>query len=307
VPLLPSLRDTFESVIEFLRIDPAIAVRKLIAVVLIWVAAWLAKRAVRHLANRIVSAANDGDDTTFSATERRGATIASLVRSLGTVVVVLMAVLFTLNLFISIGPILAGAGVLGLAISFGAQSLVKDVIAGFFVLLENQFAVGDVIQAGGKSGVVEKMTLRIVQLRDLEGVLHTIPNGDIGPVSNMTRAWSRAVVDVGVAYGTEVDRALEVFEDEANRFAADAGWSEKLDGPPEVQGVQDLGDNAVVIRTRLRTIPGEQWAAGREFRRRLKNRLDREGIEIPFPQRTIHVRSDRPDAEDLVRAAEEGR
>jgi len=307
VPLLPSLRDTFESVIQFLHIDPATAVRKLIAVVLIWVAAWLANRAVRHLANRIVSAADDGDDMTFSATERRGATIASLVRSLGTVVVLLMAALFTLNLFISIGPILAGAGVLGLAISFGAQSLVKDVIAGFFVLLENQFAVGDIIQAGGKSGVVEKMTLRIVQLRDLEGTLHTVPNGDIGPVSNMTRAWSRAVVDVGVAYGTEVDRALAVFEDEASRFAADAAWGAKLDGPPEVQGVQDLGDNAVVIRTRLRTIPGEHWAAGREFRRRLKNRLDREGIEIPFPQRTIHVRSDRPDAEDLVRAAEEGR
>ncbi len=306
MPLLPSLRDSFQSVIQFLHIDPATAARKLIAAALIWIAAWAANRAVRHLASRIVSAADDGDDTTFSATERRSATIAALIRSLGSVVVILMGALFTLNLFISIGPILAGAGVLGLAISFGAQSLVKDVIAGFFVLLENQFAVGDIIQAGGKSGVVEKMTLRIVQLRDLEGVLHTIPNGDIGSVSNMTRAWSRAVVDVGVAYDTPIDRALEVFADEAERFAADPAWRGQLDGPPEVQGVQDLGDSAVVIRTRLKTLPGEQWAAGREFRRRLKNRLDREGIEIPFPQRTLHVRDGRPGSGELVRDSREG-
>jgi small conductance mechanosensitive channel len=220
--------------------------------------------------------------------------------------VLLMAALFTLNLFMPIGPILAGAGVLGLAISFGAQSLVKDVIAGFFVLLENQFAVGDIIQAGSKSGVVEKMNLRIVQLRDLEGVLHTIPNGDIGVVSNMTRAWSRAVVDIGVAYGTPVDRALKVFEDEAARFAADPAWVGYFDGPPEVQGIQDLGDSAVVIRTRIRTVPGEQWAAAREFRRRLKNRLDREGIEIPFPQRTVHVRGGDVDPGMAARAAEQG-
>jgi small conductance mechanosensitive channel len=285
------VNDTLQDLVEFLRIDPATAVRKLIGVVAIWALAWVANRAVKQLAARIVAAADDGDDSTFSAIERRSTTIASLLRSLGAVTVTLLAVLFTLNLFISIGPILAGAGVLGLAISFGAQSLVKDVIAGFFVLLENQFAVGDVIQAGSKSGTVEKMTLRIVQLRDLEGVLHTIPNGDIGVVSNMTRAWSRAVVDVGVAYDTPVDRALEGFADEAATFAADPTWVGHFDGPPEVQGVQDLGDNAVVIRTRLKTIPGEQWAAAREFRRRLKNRLDREGIEIPFPQRTVHVRT----------------
>ncbi len=306
MPLLPSLNDSFQDIIEFLKIDPATAARKFIAVAVIWGVAWLANRLVRKLASRIVAASDDGDDTTFSATERRSATIASLLRSLGSVVVLLMAALFTLNLFMPIGPILAGAGVLGLAISFGAQSLVKDVIAGFFVLLENQFAVGDIIQAGSKSGVVEKMNLRIVQLRDLEGVLHTIPNGDIGVVSNMTRAWSRAVVDIGVAYGTPVDRALKVFEDEAARFAADPAWVGYFDGPPEVQGIQDLGDSAVVIRTRIRTVPGEQWAAAREFRRRLKNRLDREGIEIPFPQRTVHVRGGDVDPGMAARAAEQG-
>jgi len=304
VPLLPSLNEMLQSVVEFLHIDPATAARKLIAVVLIWLGAWVTNRLVGKLADRIVAAADDGDDAHFSAAERRTATIAGLLRSLGTVLVALLAGLLTLNLFISIGPILAGAGVLGLAVSFGAQSLVKDVIAGFFILLENQFAVGDTIEVAGKSGTVELMTLRIVQLRDLEGVLHTVPNGQIGTVSNKTRAWSQAVVDVGVGYDVPADRALEVFADEALAFAADEAWGEQLDGPPEVLGIQSLGDSSVVIRTVLKTLPGRQWASGREFRRRLKNRLDREGIEIPFPQRTIHVRSDRPDGADLARAAE---
>jgi small-conductance mechanosensitive channel len=294
VPLLPSFRDILQSVIEFLHVDPAVAVRKVIAVVIIWIAAWVTNRLVGKLADRIVAAADDGDDARFSAAERRSATIAGLLRSLGTVLVLVLAGLFTLNLFISIGPILAGAGVLGLAVSFGAQSLVKDVIAGFFILLENQFAVGDNIEVDGKAGTVELMTLRIVQLRDIEGVLHTIPNGLIGSVSNKTRAWSRAVVDIGVAYGAPVDQVLAVFADEARSFAADKTWGGQLDGDPEVLGVQSLGDSAVVIRTLLRTLPGGHWAAGREFRRRMKNRLDREGIEIPFPQRTVHLRGSQP-------------
>lgn len=290
MPLLPSLPESFQSLVNFLHIDPAVATRRLIALAFIWVVAWLANQLVRRVAARIVAAADDGDDATLSAAEKRGATIAQLLRSVGGVLVLLLAVLSSLNLFVSIGPLLAGAGVVGLAISFGAQSLVKDFIAGFFVLLENQFAVGDVIEAGGKSGTVERMTMRIVQLRDLEGVLHTIPNGQLGVVSNRTRSWSRAVVDVGVAYGTPVDRALEVIGDEAARFAEDPVWRARLDGSPEVQGVQELGESSVVIRTLLRTSPGGQWEAAREFRRRLKNRLDREGIEIPFPQRTMHVR-----------------
>ncbi len=290
MPFLASLRDVIHSAIEFFHVDPATAARKAIALVIIWIAAWVTNRLVGKLADRIVSAADDGNDAHFSATERRSATIAGLLRSLGTVLVMLLAGLFTLNLFISIGPILAGAGVLGLAVSFGAQSLVKDVIAGFFILLENQFAVGDTIEVVGKSGTVELMTLRIVQLRDLEGVLHTIPNGQIGAVSNKTRAWSRAVVDVGVGYDAPVDQVLEVFADEARAFADDRVWGPQLDGPPDVLGVQNLADSAVVIRTLLKTLPGGHWAAGREFRRRMKNRLDREGIEIPFPQRTVHVR-----------------
>jgi small conductance mechanosensitive channel len=184
-----------------------------------------------------------------------------------------------------------------LAFSFGAQSLVKDVISGFFIQVENQFSVGDLIEVAGKAGVVEEMTLRVVMIRDGDGVLHIIPNGQITTVSNKTRSWGRAVVDVGVAYETDVDRALTVLKDELTRFAADPVWEARLSGAPEVLGVEGLMDSAVLIRTRAQTTAGSQWDVARELRRRFKNRLDHEGIEIPYPKRTLHVRS----SEELTR------
>jgi len=279
-----------ERLSEFFSIDAVDLVRALLRLTLIWVLAWVAGRIIRLIANRIVQAVDDGDDTRLSLREKRGQTVAQLLRSVGRIVVLLIAGLLSLNIFFDIGPLLAGAGILGLAISFGAQSLVKDIIAGFFILLENQFAVGDVIETAGKSGTVERMTLRIVMLRDLRGVLHIIPNGQMTVVSNQTRGWARAVVEVGVAYEVDVDRALEVFRDEAAAFGEDPAWAHRLDGGPEVLGVESLADSAVMIRTLVRTLPGEQWAAAREFRRRLKARLDREKIEIPYPQRIVHVR-----------------
>jgi len=279
-----------ERLSEFFHIDAADVVRALIRLIGIWAMAWVANRVIRLIAARILKAVDDGDDSHLSFREKRGQTVAQLLRSIGRISIVLIAGMLSLDVFFDIGPLLAGAGILGLAISFGAQSLVKDVISGFFILVENQFAVGDVIEAGGKSGGVERMTLRVVMLRDLRGVLHIIPNGQIGTVSNLTRGWARAVVEVGVAYDVDVDRALGVFKDEAASFGRDPQWAHRLDGAPEVLGVESLADSAVVIRTILRTRPGEQWGAAREFRRRLKSRLDREGIEIPFPQRTVHVR-----------------
>lgn len=258
--------------------------------VFIWFLVWVANRVVAVVARRIVKAVDDGDDALLSAREKRGQTAAQLLRSVGRVASFIFGVFATLNLFIDIGPILAGAGILGLAISFGAQSLVKDIISGFFILVEDQFTVGDSIEAAGRTGTVERMTLRMVTLRDLRGVVHMIPNGQLDVVSNITRSWSRAVVDVGVSYAAPVDRVLEVFRDEARRFAADAAWKSRMDGVPDVMGIDALADSAVVIRTAIRTIPGAHWECGREFRRRIKNRLDAEGIEIPFPQRTVHIR-----------------
>jgi small conductance mechanosensitive channel len=298
-----TIPDFLNRVAQILDINGETAVRNGARVVGIWLLAWLTFRLVRIAAARIEAAADDGDDSVTTLRERRGQTISQLLRSVGRVVVFVVALLLTFNVFINIAPILAGAGILGLAISFGAQSLVKDVISGFFILFENQFAIGDVVEAGGKSGVVEKMTMRVVVLRDLQGVMHVIPNSEIKVVSNKTRGWSRAVLDVGVAYEEDVDRALEVVRDEAAQFSTDRSWTPQLDGPVEVPGVEALGDNAIVIRVMIRTQPGSQWNVAREFRRRLKVRFDREGIEIPFPQRTVHVRMDDATSDRQLKAA----
>jgi small-conductance mechanosensitive channel len=290
VLLLLVLPQFLRDLAELLKLDASELIRKLLQVGFIWLLVWGGMRVVRLIARRIELAVDDGDGSRLSLREQRGQTISQLLRSVGRVFFVVVGVLLSLNVFVNIGPLLGAAGLLGLAVSFGAQSLVKDVISGFFYLIEGQFAVGDVIEVGGKSGVVERMNLRVVMLRDVQGTLHIIPNGQITTVSNMTRSWSQAVVDVGVAYGTEVDRALEILRDEAEQLAHDPLWRADFDGVPEVAGVNDLGDSQVTIRTLLRTLPGRQWAVAREFRRRIKNRLDREGIEIPFPQRTMHVR-----------------
>jgi small conductance mechanosensitive channel len=282
--------DIIRQLADALKVDAAELARKTLQIGFIWLFAWAGMRIARLVARRIELAVDDGDDSTLTEAEQRGKTISQLLRSVGRVFFLALGVLLSLNTFVDIGPILAGAGILGLAISFGAQSLVKDIISGFFFLMEAQFSVGDVIEVAGKSGVVEGMTLRVVRLRDLHGTLHIIPNGQITTVSNMTEKWSRAVVDVGIGYASDVDRALAVFKDEAERLLRDPAWRADLDGEPEVVGVNDLGDSQVTIRTLLRTQPGKQWGVAREFRRRIKNRLDREGIEIPFPQRTMHIR-----------------
>lgn len=287
--LLGFFNDLLERIAALLRLDGDLALRSGLRVIGIWLLAWLAWRVVRLTARRIEASVDDGDDSVTTLREKRGRTISQLLRSVGRVVIITVAVLLTFNVFINIAPILAGAGILGLAISFGAQSLVRDIISGFFILLENQFAVGDVIEAAGKSGVVERMTMRVVVLRDLEGTMHVIPNGEMKVVSNKTRGWARAVVDIGVPYNEDVDRALEVVRDEAAQFSTDPVWGLQLDGPVEVLGVESLGESSVVIRTLLKTQPGSQWNVAREFRRRLKNRFARETIDIPFPQRQVHV------------------
>lgn len=298
--LLASLRDVVQQIADFFRLDAGELGRRLAQVLFIWVLAFGAVRLLRVIAHRIEKAVDDGDDSTLTEREQRRHTLSQLLRSVGRVVIVAIALLLSFNVFVNIAPLLAGAGILGLAVSFGAQSLVKDLIAGFFFLMENQFAMGDVIEVAGKSGVVERMTLRVVVLRDGQGAVHTIPNGQIASVSNYTRKWSRAVLDVEVAYETDIDRALAVLQDEAVRFAADPAWLPRLEGPPEVQGVESLGENGIRLRTLIKTQPGAQWEVAREYRRRLKNRLAAEGIQFPTSQRTLQLRLDDPRAADAL-------
>ena len=219
----------------------------------------------------------------------RAATIRSVVESSVQIAVGSLFVLYVLSeLGANVSTLLAGVGILGLAISFGAQSLVKDFISGFFILFEDQFGVGDVVTVAGLSGGVEELNLRITTLRDLEGKVHIIPNGQITTVSVMSRDWARSVIDVEVAYKTDLSYAISVLEEEASAFAKDSQWAWRLIGPPEVLGVDEFKDSGIRLRLLFKTLPKEQWGIGREFRKRIKARFDTEGIEIPFPHMTVY-------------------
>ncbi|WP_329683699.1 mechanosensitive ion channel family protein [Longimicrobium sp.] len=220
--------------------------------------------------------------------EQRTRTLLSLLRSVGLVIIGVMTLFMVLGaLGVELGPLLAGAGVVGLAVSFGAQSLVKDVISGLFLLFENQFGVGDVIRIEGVSGTVEQMTLRIVVLRDVHGVVHIVPNGQITKVSNLTRSWARVVLEVGVAYKEDPDHVMAVLRDVGRELYEDADWKPLLLDRVEVPGIETFGESAVNIRVMVKTLPLKQWDVARELRRRIKLRFDRDGIEIPFPHQTV--------------------
>jgi small conductance mechanosensitive channel len=293
-----SLFERLEALAASLSVDLRVVLDRLLSILAILAVAWIGRRLLRVLTGRLRHIADDEDPDSLSAAEQRAHTLAGIAHSVGSFVIWLGAGLMILDLFIAIGPLLAGVGVAGLAVSFGAQSLVKDVISGFFILLENQFAVGDVVAVNEVAGKVERMTLRVVMLRDLEGVLHIIPNGSITVVSNRTRGFSRSVLDIGVAYEANIDRVLDVLRDLAQELHEDTAWRDAFLDAPEVLGVQELADSSVNVRVLFTTHPGRQWEVGREFRRRVKNRLDAEGISIPFPQRTLHLGS----AADLLAA-----
>jgi len=228
-------------------------------------------------------------DGIVTAQEQRTRTLLSLLRSMGRVVIWVMTLFMVLGaLGLQLGPLLAGAGVVGLAVSFGAQSLVKDVISGLFILMENQFGVGDVVRLEGVSGSVERMTLRVVVLRDVHGVVHVVPNGEIKKVSNLTRGWARVVLDVAVAYKEDPDRVMAVMLDEGRRLYEDPQWRPLMLDEVQVPGIESFGEAGVTIRLLAKTLPLKQWEVARELRRRLKLRFDQEGIEVPFPSQTMY-------------------
>jgi len=217
-------------------------------------------------------------------------TLARVFRAVATIVIIIVAGTLILDaLGISVAPILATAGVAGLAIGFGAQSLIKDYFSGFFLLLEDQVRQGDVIEVVGKSGVVEDVTLRHIRLRDGDGYVHFVPNGEIKVLSNRTRGFARAVVDVGVGYGVDIDQALGVMREVGRAMRADAQWKGRVADEVEVLGVEKLDNSAVVLRVQLKVVPAvEQQNVKREYLKRIKQAFDERGIEIPFPQVTIH-------------------
>jgi small conductance mechanosensitive channel len=226
--------------------------------------------------------------------KKRADTLASVIRHLLNVVILIVAVMTILaQLGVEIGPILAAAGIVGLAIGFGAQSLVKDVINGFFILLEDQIRVGDVVDVNGKGGLVEKVNLKMTILRDLAGNVHFIPNGTIDIVTNMTKGYSRYVFDIGVAYREDVDEVIQVIKEVDEDMRKDPEFAEDILQPIEILGLDRFADSAIIVRARTTTKPIKQWRVGREFNRRLKKLFDQRGIEIPFPHVTLYMGQDK--------------
>lgn len=264
----------------------------LLRITLIIVAAWVLtavlQRGIRVLRERIAGRLDDREAA------KRAETLARVFRYLVAVVVSLIAGMLVLSeLGVSVAPILGAAGVVGLAVGFGAQSLVKDFFTGFFLLLENQVRQGDVVKLGDHAGLVEEVTLRFVQLRDYDGNVHYVPNGTISTVINMTRGFSHAVMDIGVAYRENVDEVMAVMRQVGRDLRDDPEFSLRILDDLDIAGVNEWGNSAVVIRCRFRTLPLEQWGVRREYLKRLKAAFDAAGIEIPYPHLTVYAGQDK--------------
>lgn len=240
--------------------------------------------------DRVVRAVAEAGAGQVSEREKRALTLAGIVKTVGMTVIVIIATMMGLQeLGLNITPVIAGAGVVGLAVGFGAQSLIKDVIAGFFIILEGQFAVGDVIKTGEISGHVERLNLRVTTLRDFSsGAVHFIPNSEFKVVSNLTKEWSRVALDIGVAYHEDIDRVVVVLQRIGQELAQDQRVGPLLLEPPEVLGIESFGESQVTIKVLVKTLPQRQWEVAREFRRRIKATFGKEGIEMPYPTR-VHL------------------
>jgi small conductance mechanosensitive channel len=264
----------------------------LLRILFILVLAWVTRTVVAKLLKRLEKSllsrrTTEGELLTEAG--KRVATVMKLVRQIvsfifwGVVVLILLG-----QIGVDIGPILAGAGIVGIALGFGAQNLVRDVIAGMFIILENQVRVGDVAVINGQPGFVESVNYRTVVLRDRSGTVHVFPSGGITTLSNMTHEWSAYIMDIGVAYKEDTDHVVEIMERVGRELREDPSFGELMIEDLEIYGVDKFDTSAVVIKARIKTIPMKQWEVGRQYLRRLKHAFDAEGIEIPFPHQTLY-------------------
>jgi small conductance mechanosensitive channel len=250
-------------------------------------------RIVRFLINRLkktlVSRAEKDQDVASLEAGKRINTLMDIVKLVVNIFLWGIFIVILLKKFgLDIGPILASAGIIGLAVGFGAQELVRDFISGFFMLLENQVRTGDVAIINGTGGLVEKIELRTITLRDFSGTVHVFQNGKINTLANMTKEWSAMVFDIGVAYKEDTETVIDVMKQVGDELKNDKEFGEKIIEPMEVFGLDQFGDSAIVIKARIKTAPIQQWSVGREYRKRLKKAFDERNIEIPFPHRTLY-------------------
>jgi len=252
------------------------------------VSRWVVRKVLKRAAAGIKSQASKAKGN-HTENEKRADTLTGLIRS--TLMISLWAIFILIllkELGLDIGPILAGAGIVGLAVGFGAQELVRDAISGFFIILEDRIRTGDVVAINGTGGLVESISLRAITLRDLSGIVHTFQNGKINTLANMTKEWSAMVFDIGVAYKEDLDQVIDVVREVGEALKNDEAFSPKILEPIEIFGLDKFGDSALIVKARIKTLPIEQWGVGREFNKRLKMAFDEKGIEIPFPHRTIY-------------------
>jgi small-conductance mechanosensitive channel len=222
--------------------------------------------------------------------EKKLQTLYAIIKSLIEFIIIALGVVLILQeIGIQVGPILATAGVLGIAVGFGSQRLVEDIISGFIILINDQIRVGDVVQIGDKSGYVEKIDLKMVVLRDLSGNVHFIRNGKIDVVTNMTKDFSYALFEIGVAYKENIEQVIKVIKGIGEDLCQNSSFSEDILEPIEILGLDKFDDSAIIIKARIKTLPIKQWAVSREFNLRLKSKFDKLNIEIPFPQMTLHM------------------
>ena len=250
---------------------------------------------VKIITNRIRKLVDKNISDEKILIKKRTFTLTSVISNLIIVVSTVIALLIIADqVGIPVTPLLAGAGVAGIVIGFGAQSLIKDLINGTFILLEQWYQVNDIITVGDTSGTVEKFNLRTTAIRDMEGTLHFIPNGEIAKLSNRTHTWSRAVVNVSVHYNEDIDRVVEVLEEVFDELMADKKYRRSILEKPAILGdggVSELGDSAVIFTVICRVKPAEQWTIGRQLRKRIKNKFDLAGIEIPYPCTNVYIRN----------------
>ena len=274
-----------------LEYSPAISIAVHIGIIVI--AALVLARVVAVATSQLPRVAAAGDVQTRTAREQRATTVAAILNSVARVAIISAALLMVLGeINVNITPLIAGAGILGVAVGFGAQSLVKDFFAGFFIVFENQFDIGDQVTIAGHTGTVERMTLRVTVLRDLDGNVHIVPNGKVETVTVIAKEWARVNVDVTVPYREDLARAIEVAARVTHEFAEE--HADALVDDPEILGVQELGPRGVTLRVAVKTPPGRNLAVGRELRRRLKLAYDHAGLR--FAER-LDDAPPRPDSE----------
>lgn len=262
--------------------------RILVIIIILLIALRLAKVLARRIFRVFLKGEVDGE------VRKRADTLGSLLRYVLSVSIMLTAFVMILGeLGIEIGPILAAAGVVGLALGFGSQHIVQDIISGFFILLDDEIRVGDVVKTAGKDGIVEKVNLRMTVLRDFAGNVHYIRNGQIDIVTNMTKDYSRYVFDIGVAYREDVDEVAEVIKQVDEELRNDPVFSAYILEPIEIMGLDQFADSALIIKARTKTRPIKQWKVAREFNKRLKKAFDERDIEIPFPHLTLYAGQDK--------------